>query len=219
VNARGDTAPDALLAEVEARDEALREQTVRELQEVLAKHGMRLAVERTMEAEQAQSCGRPGCPVTCRTPPLEDSEPSADAPKILQWRDGAGNWGGFSIPHDAELVLDPKLSEPCRIHEHDGAFKCFTHGRKWGAILDPDEACGSVAAGGEPDKRVEWATQAAVRFALGHSNLGEFLNEVSEIVPRASIGTPSPSTRPADPERCPACTGQPLSRACSAGGS
>jgi hypothetical protein len=32
-------------------------------------------------------------------------------------------------------------SEPCRIVEYDGAFKCLEHGRTWGAISDPDEPC------------------------------------------------------------------------------
>lgn len=29
----------------------------------------------------------------------------------------------------------------CNIHEHDGAFKCFSHRRKWGAVLRPDDPC------------------------------------------------------------------------------
>lgn len=29
----------------------------------------------------------------------------------------------------------------CNIHEHDGAFKCFAHKRKWGAVLRPAEPC------------------------------------------------------------------------------
>jgi hypothetical protein len=117
VIARGDTAPDALLAEVEARDEALREQTVRELQEVLAKHGMRLAVERTMEAEQAQSCGRPGCPVTCRTPPLEDSEPSAAAPAHLTEADTADlSWRTNRAPCNATHPETKRLCQGYRGH-------------------------------------------------------------------------------------------------------
>jgi hypothetical protein len=31
--------------------------------------------------------------------------------------------------------------ETCRIHEYDGAYRCTTHNRLWGAVKDPDEPC------------------------------------------------------------------------------
>jgi hypothetical protein len=31
--------------------------------------------------------------------------------------------------------------EPCRIYEYDGAYRCTTHDRLWGAVKDPDEPC------------------------------------------------------------------------------
>ena len=41
--------------------------------------------------------------------------------------------------------------EPCRIHEHDGAFKCYTHKRLWGAVSNPSEPC----AGWQPESEDE----------------------------------------------------------------
>lgn len=32
-------------------------------------------------------------------------------------------------------------AQECKVVEYDGAFKCLTHKRKWGAILNPDEPC------------------------------------------------------------------------------
>lgn len=29
----------------------------------------------------------------------------------------------------------------CRIYEYDGAYKCYTHNRVWGAVTNPDEPC------------------------------------------------------------------------------
>jgi hypothetical protein len=29
----------------------------------------------------------------------------------------------------------------CRISEYDGAFRCWTHNRMWGAVPEPDEPC------------------------------------------------------------------------------
>lgn len=34
-----------------------------------------------------------------------------------------------------------EVKKSCRIHEHDGAFKCYTHQRMWGAVTNPDEPC------------------------------------------------------------------------------
>ena len=31
--------------------------------------------------------------------------------------------------------------KPCQITEYDGAYKCATHGKQWGAITSPDEPC------------------------------------------------------------------------------
>lgn len=30
---------------------------------------------------------------------------------------------------------------PCKVYEYDGAFKCVTHDRVWGAITNADEPC------------------------------------------------------------------------------
>jgi hypothetical protein len=30
---------------------------------------------------------------------------------------------------------------PCRIREHDGAYKCYAHDKMWGAVSKPDTPC------------------------------------------------------------------------------
>lgn len=35
---------------------------------------------------------------------------------------------------------------PCRIHEYDGAYKCFTHQKTWGAITNPGTPCAGWSA-------------------------------------------------------------------------
>lgn len=32
----------------------------------------------------------------------------------------------------------------CRITEYDGAYKCWTHNRMWGAVTHPDEPCDAL---------------------------------------------------------------------------
>ena len=41
-----------------------------------------------------------------------------------------------------------KVETECRIYEYDGAFKCYTHDKRWGAITNPDQPC----AGWSPEK-------------------------------------------------------------------
>lgn len=41
-----------------------------------------------------------------------------------------------------ESAKDNYVAEtPCRIKEHDGAFKCYAHDKSWGAISKPDAPC------------------------------------------------------------------------------
>lgn len=44
------------------------------------------------------------------------------------------------IIRDIALAAGGK-PEPCRIIEHDGAYKCLAHDRIWGAVLEPQEPC------------------------------------------------------------------------------
>ncbi len=47
-----------------------------------------------------------------------------------------GKW--FDIVNGALVEFK---SDPCRIYEHDGAFKCYTHNKMWGAVSNPDKPC------------------------------------------------------------------------------
>lgn len=40
-----------------------------------------------------------------------------------------------------EVAMLPEVKTPCCIHEHDGAYKCYAHNKKWGAISNPDVPC------------------------------------------------------------------------------
>lgn len=40
-----------------------------------------------------------------------------------------------------ELGMFKREKTPCRIHEYDGAYRCYAHNRSWGAIPKPDEPC------------------------------------------------------------------------------
>jgi len=50
-------------------------------------------------------------------------------------------------PPDVQELVMKKLdlvsrdALPCRIHEYDGAYRCYAHNRSWGAIPKPDEPC------------------------------------------------------------------------------
>lgn len=45
---------------------------------------------------------------------------------------------------NAEKAADSPA--PCHIHEYDGAFKCLTHQRTWGAVGNPQEPCSGWSA-------------------------------------------------------------------------
>lgn len=57
-------------------------------------------------------------------------ESDLDGPDLYvhQWRE-------LLVPSKAAAV------EPCRIHEYDGAFKCMTHQKTWGAITNGGAPC------------------------------------------------------------------------------
>jgi hypothetical protein len=56
-----------------------------------------------------------------------------------------------SLKAEVDRVLGPNtnsvptgntaVTEPCRIYEYDGAFKCCAHNRSWGAITSPQTPC------------------------------------------------------------------------------
>lgn len=39
------------------------------------------------------------------------------------------------------LPLDEAIPEVCHVVEYDGAFKCLTHRKMWGAVSKPDTPC------------------------------------------------------------------------------
>ena len=43
--------------------------------------------------------------------------------------------------HLCEQNIREQAARPCKIMEYDGAFKCATHGKQWGAITPVDEPC------------------------------------------------------------------------------
>lgn len=49
-----------------------------------------------------------------------------------------------AIEEDVEKLA---ASAPCDLWEHDGAVRCDTHGRIWGAVSRPDEPCKPVGGG------------------------------------------------------------------------
>ena len=40
-----------------------------------------------------------------------------------------------------EQNIHEQAALPCKIMEYDGAYKCATHGKQWGAISPADEPC------------------------------------------------------------------------------
>lgn len=51
-------------------------------------------------------------------------------------------------------TVPERPKKPCKIHEYDGAFRCTTHDRIWGAVTDPDEPCPTVP---DPETIEAWA--------------------------------------------------------------
>lgn len=45
-----------------------------------------------------------------------------------------GSLGRGSLPNSLP-------ASECRIYEYDGAYRCFTHNKMWGAVSYPSEPC------------------------------------------------------------------------------
>lgn len=78
---------------------------------------------------------------------------------------------------DIDAVIgaaDQPPTTPCRIVEYDGAYKCLTHHRQWGAVTNPDAPCAGAEERPKPDSAlssIEWPRVLrghVVRFALTH---------------------------------------------------
>jgi hypothetical protein len=82
-------------------------------------------------------------------------ETPAEAAARKEWRDSLAS----------ETFAKP--DEPCRIHEYDGAFKCLTHQKVWGAIPNAGTPCAGWAA---PETKEEAAARVLSdpRFAKEH---------------------------------------------------
>lgn len=80
---------------------------------------------------------------------LKDAEKEAGLP---DFDSPEGWWLRRSGEQREALYLKHKTDdESCRIQEYDGAFRCWTHDRTWGATTDPDEPC----AGWTPEENDE----------------------------------------------------------------
>jgi len=54
------------------------------------------------------------------------------------WSDAVDD---YAFVAGMEAAHQERRNEPCHIYEYDGAFRCTTHDRQWGAITNPDEPC------------------------------------------------------------------------------
>jgi hypothetical protein len=75
---------------------------------------------------------------------------------VAKCRPGEG-WGGLdprcAPPFTSDQAVDiaaPLEAASCRIVEYDGAFKCLTHKRQWGALPRVDEPCIGATAPPQP---------------------------------------------------------------------
>jgi len=48
-------------------------------------------------------------------------------------------------------ALPPEAETTCVIYEHDGAYKCYTHKKMWGAVSNPDQPCSSLQRTGKSE--------------------------------------------------------------------
>ena len=90
-----------------------------------------MRIIRAARARQEQSVASAGTPGLAQAGRAPESDAKGIAPREVTG----------SNPVAGNGPAGAAASIPCRIHEHDGAFKCYAHNKMWGAVSKPDEPC------------------------------------------------------------------------------
>jgi hypothetical protein len=64
-----------------------------------------------------------------------------DLERVAQQQLDTAKWLNRTADQMCEQNIRAQAALPCKIMEYDGAYKCVTHIKVWGAVPQPDEPC------------------------------------------------------------------------------